>query len=74
MVKTATVFLLFSLSFFLLPSRRAFSVIYLILIDLGRPFVDHTGRNWSACPIRRLPQLAVSCGKQGGTIQGSFLH
>ena len=43
MVRTATVFLLFSLSFFLLPSRRAFSVIYLILIDLGRPFVDHTG-------------------------------
>ena len=44
MVGTATVFLLFTLSFFLLPSRRAFFVIYLLLIDLGHPFVDHTGR------------------------------
>ena len=44
MVGTATVFLLFSLSVLLLPSRRAFSVIYLLLIDLDRPFVDYTGR------------------------------
>ena len=34
----------FSFCFFLsLFSRRAFSVIYLLLIDLGRPFVDNTG-------------------------------
>ena len=45
-VGTATVFLIF-FSFFLLPSpsRRAFSVIYLLLINLDRPFVDHTGRH-----------------------------
>ena len=49
-------------------------MIYLLLIDLGRPFIDHIGHYWSACPIRHLPQLAVSCGKQGSTIQGSFLH
>ena len=44
MVGTATVLLIFSLSFYLPPSMRAFSVIYLLLIDLGHPFVDHTGR------------------------------
>ena len=54
MVRTAAVFLLFSLVFLPLPSWRAFSVIYLILIDLGRPFVNHAGRYLSACPIRRL--------------------
>ena len=74
MVRTATVFLLFPLLSSFLHSRRASSVIYLLLIDLGRPFVDHAGRYLSACPIRRLPQLAMSCSKQGDTIQGSFLH
>ena len=45
MVGTAIVFLLLSLAFFSLSySRRTFSVIYLLLIDLGRPFVDHRGR------------------------------
>ena len=48
--------------------------MYLLLLDLDRPFVDHTSRYWSACPIRRLPQLVMSCSKQGGTIHGSFLH
>ena len=74
MVGTATVFLLFPIAFSPPHSRKAFSVIYLLLIDLGRPFVDHAGRYLSACPIRRLPQLAVSCSKQGDTIQESFLH
>ena len=74
MVRTATVFLLFPFLFLLPHSWRAFSVIYLLLIDLGRPFVDHAGRYLSAYPIRRLSQLAVSYSKQCDTIQGSFLH
>ena len=74
MVGTAAVFFLFSLPFSLSRFRRAFSIIYLLLINVGHPFVDHTGRYWSACPICRPLQLAVSCDKQGGTIQGSFLH
>ena len=68
MVRTAIVFLLFLLLSSLLHYWRASFVIYLILIDLGRPFVDHAGRYLSACPIRRLPQLAMSCSKQGDTI------
>ena len=44
MVGLAIVLLIFSLSFYLPPSMRAFSIICLLLIDLGRPFVDHTGR------------------------------
>ena len=54
MVRIATVFLLFPVLSSLLHSWRASSVIYLILIDLGRPFVDHVGRYLSACLIRRL--------------------
>ena len=51
MVGTATVFLLFSLSFLPPPSRRTFSVIYLLLIDLDHSFVDRAGCYWSACVI-----------------------
>ena len=58
-----------------LPSPvRAFCVIYLLHIDLGHPFVDHAGCYLSACPICRLPQLAVSCNRQGDVVQGSFPH
>ena len=65
----------FSPSFSISPFPwRTFSVIYPSLIDLGRPFVDYASRYLSVYPIRRLPQLAVSCNKQGDTIQGSFLH
>ena len=48
--------------------------MYLILVDLGSPFVDHAGHYLSACPICRLLQFSVSCSNQGGTIQGSFPH
>ena len=74
MVRIATVFLLFPLLFLLLHSWRAFFVIYFLLIDLGHAFVDHAGHYLSAYPIRRLPQLAMSCSEQGDTIQGSFLY
>ena len=44
------------------------------LIHLDRPSVDHVGHSLSTCPIQRFPQLAVSCYRQGDTVQGSFLH
>ena len=43
-------------------------------LHLGHPSVDHIGRYLSICPIQRFPQLAVSCSRQGDTVQGSFLH
>ena len=61
-------FFFFSIS----HSWRVSHVIYLLLIDLGPPFVDHAGCYFSACPICRLLQLSVSCSNQGDTVQGSF--
>ena len=72
MILTTTVF---PKSIFSIPlSWRVSYVIYLLLVDLGPPFVDHASRYLSACPIYRLLQLSVSCSNQGGTIQGSFPH
>ena len=53
---------------------RASCVIYLLSINLGHPFVDHAGCYLNAYPICRLPQLAVSCNRQGDAVQGSFPH
>ena len=60
--------------FFSPCSWRASYVIYLLFIDLGHPSIDHTGCYLSAYPICRLLQLAVSCSKQGDTVQGSLPH
>ena len=57
-----------------LPFLEGFSVIYVLPIDLGPPFVDHAGCYLSACPIYRLLQLSVSCSNQGDIVQGSFPH
>ena len=70
-VRTATVFLFFPFAFFLLHSRSAFFVIYFLLIDLSRPFVDHTGRYWSVCPTNHSFLRSVSCCGPDRTVQGS---
>ena len=48
--------------------------IFFYSLHLGRPSVDCAGHYLSICPIQYFPQLAVSCSRQGDTIQGSFLH
>ena len=64
----------FSLDFFPPPphSSEVPYVIYLSLIDLRPPLVDHPDYYLSACPIRHHLWPSMSWGSQGSTIQGSF--
>ena len=72
MILTTTVF---PKSIFSIPlSWRVSYVIYLLLVDLGPPFVDYVDRYLSACLICCLLQLSVSCSNQGGIIQKSLPH
>ena len=62
-------------SLFLIPYRwRIFYIIYLLFRYLDPTLVDHLSHYLSACPIRHLLWLSVSCGSQGNTIQGSSPH
>ena len=60
------------LSWFLPPySSKVPYIIYLSLIDLCPPLVDHLGYYLSACLIRHLLWPFVSWNSQDSTIQGS---
>ena len=48
--------------------------IFFCSLHPGRLSVACADCYLSVCPIQRFPQLAVSCSRQGDTIQGSFLH
>ena len=75
-LRTAIIFLFFFSPFFFYPHPLWDLCCYISFssIHLGRPSVDHAGLYLSAYPIQRLPQLAVSCSRQGDTIQESFIH
>ena len=62
-------------SWFLPPySSKVPYVIYLSLIDLHPPLVDHPDYYLSACLIRHPLQPSVSWGSQGSIVQGSSPH
>ena len=63
------VVMVYSLQIFPIPSPwRVSYVIYLLLEDLGPPFVDRPGHYLSACPIRHLPKPLVSWGNQDSIV------
>ena len=56
------------------PSSEVPYIIYLSLIDLHPPLVDHPDYYLSACLIRHPLQPSVSWGSQGSIVQGSSPH
>ena len=57
-----------------LPGGSLTLSIYLPSSNLIPPFVDCPSHHLSACPIKHLPKLLVSCGSQGNTVHGSSPH
>ena len=55
------------------PWRISYIILFLFFY-LDPTLVDHLSHYLSACPIRHILWLSMSCGSQGSTVQGFSSH
>ena len=58
----------------ILHSWKVSHIIYFFSVDLDPLLVYRAGHHSSARPINHFSKPSVSCGNEGRTVQGSFLH